>query len=288
VDLDASGEAKDYRCGTLTYDGHNGTDFRVPTLAAQRAGVDVLAAADGRVLRRRDGMADVSIRVSGREKVAGSECGNGVVIAHGDGYETQYCHMAQGSIRVKPGDEVRAGQPIGRVGMSGLTEFPHLHFVVRRNGRVVDPYAPDAKPGQCPGGTGSLWAESLRQTMAYRPYAVVNAGFAAGPVTMEGIEEGTAAVQALDAGAAALVAFVRAVGLQAGDHQTLALSGPDGRVLQTGEVPPLDRHKAQYMMAVGLRRPEAGWPAGRYEATYTVRRGDKPVFRHSFVTVARP
>src|SRR5882672_4030756 len=47
VDHDQSGGASDYQCGALTYDGHDGTDFRVPTLAMQRGGVDVLAVADG-------------------------------------------------------------------------------------------------------------------------------------------------------------------------------------------------------------------------------------------------
>ena len=53
VDRDASPAAGDYQCGTLTYDTHDGTDIRVPTLAAQKAGVDVVAAADGAVLRTR-------------------------------------------------------------------------------------------------------------------------------------------------------------------------------------------------------------------------------------------
>ena len=53
VDEDLSPNSRDYQCGTLTYDGHDGTDFRVPSLAAQKAGVSVLAAARGRVLRVR-------------------------------------------------------------------------------------------------------------------------------------------------------------------------------------------------------------------------------------------
>ena len=39
VDADPSPAARDYQCGTLTYDGHNGTDFRIPTLRTQQAGV---------------------------------------------------------------------------------------------------------------------------------------------------------------------------------------------------------------------------------------------------------
>src|SRR3954447_17268207 len=106
VDRDPTGGSKDYQCGTLTYDGHDGTDFRVPDLAAQRAGVDVLAAARGRVLRVRDGVADISVQELGRERVEGTECGNGVVVVHEGGYETQYCHLAKGSVAVRPGDIV--------------------------------------------------------------------------------------------------------------------------------------------------------------------------------------
>src|SRR5262245_17608090 len=141
VDHDASPDVRDYRCGTLTYNGHNGTDFRLPTVAAQRSGVNVLAAADGQVLRTRDGMADISISAAGAPSVADRECGNGVVISHAEDWETQYCHLAQGSLRVKAGDRVVAGQPIGHVGLSGKTEFPHLHLTVRRGGKVVDPFA---------------------------------------------------------------------------------------------------------------------------------------------------
>ncbi len=56
VDRDPSPAAQDYQCGTLTYEGHDGTDIRIPTMAAQKAGVNVLAAADGKVLRVRDGV----------------------------------------------------------------------------------------------------------------------------------------------------------------------------------------------------------------------------------------
>ncbi|NNC00901.1 M23 family metallopeptidase, partial [Corallococcus exiguus] len=128
VDSDPSATAKDYRCGTLTYDGHDGTDIRVPTMAAQKAGVDVLAAAAGTVLRIRDTAPDVSVAVLGKDKVKDSECGNGAVVDHGGGWQTQYCHLSQASIAVKPGDVVKAGDRIGRVGLSGLTEFPHVHF----------------------------------------------------------------------------------------------------------------------------------------------------------------
>ena len=113
VDLDPSSQARDYQCGSRTYNGHKGVDFRLPSLRAQRAGVNVLAAAQGRVLKVRDGVPDMSVRERGIGAVNDRECGNGVVVDHGEGWSTQYCHMAQGSLLVKPGDKVEASQDVG-------------------------------------------------------------------------------------------------------------------------------------------------------------------------------
>ena len=106
VDLDPGPGRLDPGCGRLTYDGHDGTDFRVRDLIAMEEGVRVLAAADGVVKATRDGMADVSIREIGREAVSGREAGNGVLIDHGGGWETQYSHLRSGSVSVEPGDRV--------------------------------------------------------------------------------------------------------------------------------------------------------------------------------------
>ena len=66
VDLDPGPGRLDPGCGRLSYDGHDGTDFRVRDLIAMEEGVRVVAAADGVVKATRDGMADVSVRESGR------------------------------------------------------------------------------------------------------------------------------------------------------------------------------------------------------------------------------
>ena len=69
VDEDPGPGAKDWHCGRLAYDGHKGTDIRVPDGVAMDKGVQVLAAAPGTVLRLRDGMSDVSIRETGADAV---------------------------------------------------------------------------------------------------------------------------------------------------------------------------------------------------------------------------
>src|SRR4051812_32631471 len=59
-DHDPKSGVVDYMCGFLTYDGHDGTDIRVPNLTAMKKGVNVVAAADGKVRAIRDEMEDVN------------------------------------------------------------------------------------------------------------------------------------------------------------------------------------------------------------------------------------
>lgn len=282
VDLDPSPAAGDYRCGTRTYDRHNGVDFRLASMAQQRRGVAVLAAAPGTVLRVRDGLADLSVREAGRAAIARRECGNGLVIAHAGGLETQYCHLARGSIVVKPGRRVSAGMLIGKVGLSGNTEYPHLHFTVRLNGKLVEPFAAGARAGRCAGGE-SLWSPTAGLTGAYKAGEVLNAGFSTAPMTMAAVQENGPNQQPRPSRTApALVAFVQAIGLKRGDVQRITLTAPDGSLLADNRARPLDRDKAQWMLFAGKKRRAGQWPAGRYRAHYVVLREGKAVIDRRF------
>lgn len=94
---------------------HGGIDL------AARYGTEVPAAAAGTVVS------------------AGEQGGYGltVVVRHQDGLESRYAHLA--SLDVQAGDRVTQGQQVGRVGSTGRSTGPHLHFEVTQAGRRIDP-----------------------------------------------------------------------------------------------------------------------------------------------------
>ena len=261
LDRDPGPGFQDLACGPLGYDGHGGTDFALPDLAAMEAGVTVRAAAPGVVMGTRDGMPDVSFRDAGAPDLADRECGNGVSIDHGDGWSTQYCHLARGSVAVRPGARVEAGGTLGRIGLSGQTEFPHLHLTVRRDGERVDPF--DAGGGPCGGTPESLWEEGI----GYVAAGVVGAGL------LDRVPE-WGEIQAGGLGAhpggrdAPLVLWGHAFGGREGDRMRLRIEGPEGAAIDAERT--VDETLAAYFFAEGRRAPEGGWPPGRYAGTVRI------------------
>jgi murein DD-endopeptidase MepM/ murein hydrolase activator NlpD len=63
--------------------------------------------------------------------------GNCVIINHGNGFETYYGHLSK--ISVKQGQKVVAGDIIGKIGSTGRSTGPHLHYEVHKNGKIVNP-----------------------------------------------------------------------------------------------------------------------------------------------------
>ena len=268
VDRDPGPSMLDYQCGELGYDGHKGTDFRLPTLADMARGVNVLAAADGVVRGLRDGIPDVGPT----ETTAGKECGNGVVLRHADGWETQYCHMKSGSIAVQSGQQIAAGTVLGLVGLSGKTEFPHLHLSLRRHGEVVDPFDLSAFPA-CDALGESLW----RDAPDYQAGGLLGVGFNVAVPQYSDVKAGSADQSPLPADAAALVFWLHAFGGHKGDVVTLIVDGPEGRLVDHRATLPKDQ--AEFFRAAGTRLKTSAWPSGEYTGTAILTRSGAEISR---------
>lgn len=107
---------------------HYGVDFTSPT------GTDIYCTGNGvvsKVSRSRRGF------------------GNHVIVDHGFGYETVYGHMSE--INVKLGQKVNRGDILGKVGNTGTSTAPHLHYEVHKNGNRINPinfFYNDLKPDE--------------------------------------------------------------------------------------------------------------------------------------------
>ena len=283
VDIDPGREARDYMCGRATYDKHSGVDFRLLSAAATNPPVNVLASADGTVKAIRDGVQDVFFKKAKPQDVAGRECGNGVILDHGGGWETQYCHMRQGSVRVAKGQTVKRGDPLGDAGFSGLADFAHVHISVRHDGRTIDPFLPDAVEGKCDTnarGPG-LWEPQAAAAFPYKNGETIGVGFAGVPPTVESLEADHSNVVALTPSSPALILYGRFINLQKGDQVRFVASGPRGDILDQ-QAPPLERDKATFVAFAGKRRLGDSWPVGRYSGRVELIR-DKAVIATNLV-----
>ena len=265
VDMDTGPAALDPFCGPRSYDRHKGTDFRLRHLGELAKDVPVLAAAPGVVRGVRDGLPD---QLYTGQDLQGKDCGNGVRIDHGGGWATQYCHMKQGSISVVPEQWVAAGARLGAVGLSGRTEFPHLHFSLFKDGDPVDPFT-SRKAGE-PCGPGHPMGAGMFN--AYRSAAALDAGFAAAAPTYPEVKSGAHRVASLPIDSPALVFWAEMIGVRKGDRFELRLFSPDRSKIaeQSLEMP---RDRAAHFLFAGRKRPSEGWPSGVYQGEARLVRG---------------
>ena len=113
-----------YRSASISgWSYHGGIDIVLGS--GSSAGIPVVASASGTVVTAYSGWRGY---------------GHTVVIDHGNGIKTRYAHMYPGSITVRVGQKVYQGQQIGRIGSTGNSTGPHLHFEMLVNGYKVNPY----------------------------------------------------------------------------------------------------------------------------------------------------
>ena len=274
LDVADGPEAKDPKCGSVTTDNHNGTDIAVRSPAEVDRKFAVLAAAPGRVREVRDGMEDKGARRSDIPSLKKRECGNGVVIDHDDEWQTRYCHMRNGSIRVAAGQAVRRGEEIGFVGLSGLTAFPHLHFTVVRNRVYVDPFTGSGMRRGCGKDFGSLWDASVRARLRYQPTVILDVGFVGDRPDWTLRPNGYAKSGTLLRGNS-IYLWADIFGTEAGDQVEFRFFSPKRRLVYS-ELKTVNKTKLRRVLLIKVPEPSAQRPLGLYTARVThTRKGER-------------
>jgi hypothetical protein len=277
-DEDASADYKDYSCGKLSYNGHDGTDFRVTDYAAMEKGVDVIASAAGTVFATRDSMEDINVKLIDRDAINKQGCGNAVVLLHPGGYKTMYCHMKKGSIVVKKGDSVAKGQKLGQVGLSGLTEFPHVHLGVLKDGKKIDPFTGGQSQTAC-GAQQALWDKEAKVTLSYISTGLLASSFSGDVPEAEAARAGKYTAEKIAQDAKALILWADIFGLQPQDRLTLTMMAPDKKILASKSFD-FTKSKAVFFQYIGIKNKDM-FEKGHYTGTIQLKRGDKLVVDES-------
>lgn len=269
TDLNPGPGYADFLGGVRTYEEHRGTDIAPVDPGAS---VDVLAAAPGKVIGTRDGLADAPMRTPDTDRDA-ARCGNGVRIDHGRGWTTQYCHMATGSVAVKTGDLVPRGAVLGRVGSSGWSELPHLHFQVEHERVPYDPFArralDAADAGAAPRERRPVWSDRPNGPDATYEAVVVRRAGLTTAVPDKQTAKFDGYPDTAGANPEALVGYAVLFGVPAETLISVEIRDPDGALIHSGGRQ-TERAVAEFFSFSGKKRGDADWGPGEYLARFVI------------------
>ena len=287
VDLDpAKGSVQDAGCGHRSKDGQQDTHFGLPDesyLSEGDWGVKVLAVADGTVTALRDGVRDRLVDGPRDEYwIKDKPCGNGLVIDHGQGFKSYYCHLRKASFKVQQGDVVQQGQHLGFVGESGQTSAIHLAYKLTYNGEVVDPFTGvEARRAQvdvtCKTPLAqSLWQPAWHQALAYQPAYITAVGLAHTPPKAKDIRHGYFdQMHSAPNDMPRLIVWAYLHGLRDGDEVQFLITDQANRPwLSSTHAIESDRDELLQYVGKTLM-PDSRWLTGTYFVKVTVDRSDQ-------------
>lgn len=242
----------DFRCGPNTYRDHKGTDIALRDLQQMKIGVKVLSPISGVVEAKRNNVDDISSRYTGKNVTKGVECGNGVVISNYE-IEVQLCHLKKASIRLSIGEKVKAGDVIGEVGLSGMTEYPHLHVSFREKigDRVqeIDPfYGPQP---DCGLPAKSMWQNAELMDKHAKTGIVYNYGFAFELGNAEQIRSGKYKLEQPQ-NPQEFMGFVDIFSVDKGDKLELSILDKNGDVM-IARSHKFGKYQARYFFYIGKK-----------------------------------
>ncbi len=272
VDMIADdGQNLDHSCGARTYDGHKGTDFAVLDGVAMAEGVPVLSVKDGTIKRVRDNQPDrwASPEDIEQVKLDRKECGNAVLIDHGNGLETIYCHMRQGSVTVKAGQKVKAGDQIGQVGLSGFTQFPHVHLGVMQDGKILDPFTGLTHDQNCGKSKARLWDKDVQ--IKYQPMVILATGLQNTVPDLKTLEKDITPPKSIKPDTELLAGWGMLYGVRTGDVITMKIFDPNNKLINSHEIIQ-EKERARQFYYTGKKLKGVPLAEGVYTITTTLTR----------------
>jgi hypothetical protein len=256
VDLDDRiGKVSDYKCEKKASDNNKSTYISLKSLGSVSENIPVMAAADGKV------------SFAGQQ---GGFCGVRVSIDHYDGWQTNYCHLNPEFLSVTTGQNIKAGQILSIIGMSGQTDWPRLSFSTLRNGMVFDPFSGRSTIEGCSDTPNPLWVGG--NNPPYEPASVMNAGFTVGSVSNTDIITGKAEnATAINVETPQLSLWTLFANLRTNDFVELIIETPKGRVLNSFEKR-VEKNHNFFTFYFSTLKKNILWDPGEYKGIIKITR----------------
>ena len=285
----------DPNCLQRTYDTHKGTDFALLDEKSMNDGVPVLSVKDGTILRIRDGEPDNWKTKADLDKIKTDrkECGNAILITHDDDTQSVYCHLRQNSIIVKKDQRIKKGDTIAMVGMSGLTEFPHLHYGYLKNKKIIDPFTGRSIETQCGlKDAKSLWDKGLG--LNYAPLNIQSAGFSTQVPTLDNLGKDAQGSTELTFKDDKIIFWTILLGVRLNDEVSIEIIDANNNPIVTEKITQ-DKNRARQLYYIGKKLDKTKLPEGAYTGIVKIKRAQEGVppieqskFSTSLVTKSLP
>jgi hypothetical protein len=261
----------DYRCGGRTEPGLAGTKVMFKDWATALDDQPIYPVAMGRVKEITDHFADGEVQPDEHS------CGNRVVVDHG-GWESTYCHLKQGSVKVAVGQNLVLNDVLGYAGQSGAVAEPMLAFYLTQGGLPFDPFLGQTiattKPCVKAGHTG-VWTTEVN----YLDAAHISSGFGARVVNhLEVKANAGLPAREISAKSPYLVAWIRVQHVMQGDEEIFTLANPAGKVVQR-RVQKLPGYSPDYLSYVLFKAGKDGLNKGDWLSHYELKRSGRIILQ---------
>ena len=242
-------------CGSKATDNNQSTHISLGTTQSHLSNIPVIATANGKVLEAQN---------------IGGFCGTRVLIDHGEGWQSSYCHLNPETLLARRNQTVQSGQVIGTIGISGQTNWPHLSYALLRNGMVFDPFSNRTNLEGCAQKSDTLWSGGINPL--YEPAQVTSIGFHVGYIRTNSILSGILKpAEKIRSETPQLSLWTLMMNIQKGDEISLKIVAPDMRIVKQQTII-AGKSRVRYPLFFSASRGKLLWDKGVYRGEITVTR----------------